>query len=67
MWCRGPCPFADVAREGANYVVDRLRALGLHYEGTIHLEPVQACLSQRGLEAERRTPAAAPTQSSGRT
>ena len=52
----GDVIFADVAREGANQVVDRLRALGVHHEGTIHLVPVQTWLSRRGFEAERRTP-----------
>lgn len=52
----GDLVLADVAREGANEVVDRLRELGVHEEGTIHIEPVQAWLSRRGLEAERRTP-----------
>jgi uncharacterized hydrophobic protein (TIGR00271 family) len=47
---------ADVAREGMNEIVDRLRALGVHKEGTIHVEPVQTWLSQRGFDAERRTP-----------
>ena len=52
----GDLLLADVAREGANEVVDRLRALGVQDEGTVHLEPVQAWLSRRGFEAERRTP-----------
>ena len=47
---------ADVAREAANDVVDRLRQLGLQHEGTIHLQPVTTWLSRSGLEAERRTP-----------
>lgn len=47
---------ADVAREAANDVVDRLREMGVHREGTIHIEPVQAWLSQRGYDAERRAP-----------
>lgn len=45
-----------MSREGANQVVDRLRELGVHDTGTVHVEPVQAWLSQRGLDAERRTP-----------
>ena len=47
---------ADVAREATNEVVDRLRHLGVHRAGTIHVQPVVTWLSQGGLEAERRTP-----------
>jgi uncharacterized hydrophobic protein (TIGR00271 family) len=53
---QGDVVFADVAREGANQVVDRLRALGVHHDGTIHLQPVETWLSRRGFDAERRTP-----------
>jgi uncharacterized hydrophobic protein (TIGR00271 family) len=52
----GDVIFADIAREGVNEVVDRLRELGVADEGTIQLEPMKAWLSQRGLDAERRTP-----------
>lgn len=52
----GDVVVADVAREGVNPVVDKLREIGVPDEGTIHVEPVQAWLSQRGLDAERRTP-----------
>ncbi|MDQ1615197.1 MAG: hypothetical protein QOJ60_1136 [Actinomycetota bacterium] len=52
----GDLILADVAREGANQVVERLRDLGVHEEGTVHIEPVQAWLSQPGFDAERRTP-----------
>ena len=47
---------ADVAREAMNDVVDRLRHLGVHREGTIHIQPVVTWLSQSGHDAERRTP-----------
>ena len=47
---------ADVAREAVNDVVDRLRHLGVHREGTVHIQPVVTWLSRSGLEAERRTP-----------
>lgn len=47
---------ADVAREAANDIVDRLRALGVHREGSMHIEPVVTWLSQGGYQAERRTP-----------
>ena len=47
---------AEVAREGANEVVDELRSLGVHHEGSVHLEPVPTWISQSGFDAERRTP-----------
>ena len=52
----GDVVLADVAREGVNQVVDRLREIGVPDDGTLHVEPVQAWLSRRGLEAEQRTP-----------
>jgi uncharacterized hydrophobic protein (TIGR00271 family) len=52
----GDIVFADVAREAANDVVDRLRQLGLHHEGSLHLEPVRTWLSLQGRDAERLTP-----------
>jgi len=47
---------ADVAREAANDIVDRLRDLGVQHEGSVHIEPVQTWLSQRGFDAQRRAP-----------
>ena len=47
---------ADVAREAANEIVDRLDALGLAESGTVHVEPVSTWISRAGLDAERRTP-----------
>ena len=47
---------ADVAREAANDVVDRLRGLGVHRQGGMHIVPVITWLSQDGYQAERRTP-----------
>ena len=47
---------ADVAREGANEVLDQLRALGVHRSGSVHVEPIDAWISQRGFDADRRTP-----------
>ncbi len=47
---------ADVAREGANDVLDELRALGVHHFGSVHVEPINAWISQRGFDADRRTP-----------
>ncbi len=47
---------ADLAREAANDVIDGLRELGVHREGTVHIEPVPTWLSQAGYQAERNTP-----------
>lgn len=47
---------ADVAREAANAVIDGLRERSVHTEGSIHIEPVQAWLSQPGYDAERLAP-----------
>jgi uncharacterized hydrophobic protein (TIGR00271 family) len=52
----GDVMFADVAREAANDIVDRLRGLDLHKNGSLHIEPVRTWLSQRGFEAERLAP-----------
>jgi uncharacterized hydrophobic protein (TIGR00271 family) len=52
----GDLVMADVAREAANDVVDALHELGIHREGTLHIEPVGTWLSKGGYEAERRTP-----------
>lgn len=52
----GDLVVADIAREGANEIIDHLRVLGVHQEGSIHIEPVRAWLSRSGFEAEQRTP-----------
>ena len=52
----GDIVLADVAREAANDIVDRLRVLGVHHEGSVHIEPVPTWLSRQGFDAERRTP-----------
>ncbi|WP_040839184.1 DUF389 domain-containing protein [Nocardia brevicatena] len=52
----GDLVLADVAREAANDVIDRLRALGVHQRGSIQLEPVRTWLSREGFDAEVRTP-----------
>jgi uncharacterized hydrophobic protein (TIGR00271 family) len=52
----GDLVYADVAREAANDVVDRLRGMGIQHEGSVHLEPVRAWFSQRGYDADRRAP-----------
>ena len=53
---QGDLIVADVAREGVNEIVDRLRGLGVQQQGTITVEPVQTWLSQHAFDAERRTP-----------
>ena len=52
----GDLVIADIAREAANDVVDRLRELGIHRGGSLRIEPVGTWLSKDGFEAERRTP-----------
>ncbi len=52
----GDLVMADVAREAANGVIDRLRDLGVHRKGSIQVERVNAWLSQEGLDAEVRSP-----------
>ena len=52
----GDVVLVDVAREGANHLIDQLRDLGAHREGTISVEPVRTWLSQSGFDAELRTP-----------
>ena len=52
----GDVVFADVAREAANDSIDRLRALGIHEQGTLRIEPVRTWLSQAGLESQRLAP-----------
>jgi uncharacterized hydrophobic protein (TIGR00271 family) len=52
----GDVVVADVAREGANEVIGHLMQLDVHRTGSIHVEPVETWLSQRGLEADHRTP-----------
>ncbi|WP_153502735.1 DUF389 domain-containing protein [Cumulibacter manganitolerans] len=49
---------ADVAREGANAVIDQLHRLGVHRDGAIRLDPVATWLSLPALEAERAAPGA---------
>jgi uncharacterized hydrophobic protein (TIGR00271 family) len=47
---------ADVAREGANEIIDRLRDLGIPAEGALHVDPAPTWISRPGYDAERRTP-----------
>lgn len=49
---------ADIAREGANAIVDRLRELGIHRDGTIHVEQIETWISRGGFQAERDAPGA---------
>ena len=52
----GDLVLADVAREAANGVIERLHDLGVHRTGSIQVERVNAWLSQEGLDAEVRSP-----------
>jgi uncharacterized hydrophobic protein (TIGR00271 family) len=52
----GDLVLADVAREAANDVIDRLRAIGVHREGTIEVQPVSTWLSGKGFECELKAP-----------
>jgi len=48
--------FADVAREAANDLIERLRALGVHEHGTLHIDPAETWMSRDGYAAERLAP-----------
>lgn len=52
----GDLVFADIAREAANDIIDRLRATGVHREGTIEIQPVSTWLSSSGFDAELKAP-----------
>jgi uncharacterized hydrophobic protein (TIGR00271 family) len=52
----GDLVLADVAREAADGLVSALRALGIDRDGGIALETVDAAISRRAEEAERRAP-----------
>src|SRR5512144_651227 len=52
----GDLVFADVAREATNDIVDRLRKIGVHHQGSLAIEQVPTWLSQRGFDADHRTP-----------
>jgi len=52
----GDVVMAEIAREAANQIVDRLQELGVHHEGSVHLEPVQTWISRPGFDAVARTP-----------
>lgn len=52
----GDVVYADVAREGANDVVERLHEIGVHREGSLHIEPVATWVSRPGFDADEATP-----------
>ena len=52
----GDIVLADVAREGANEIIDQLEALDVARSGTVHVQPVPTWVSEAGLEAEKQTP-----------
>ncbi len=52
----GDLIMADLPREAANEIIDHLRELGVHRDGSVHLEPVRTWISRSGFDAERRTP-----------
>ena len=52
----GDLVLADIAREAANDIIDRLRALGVHREGTIEIQPVSTWLSSSGFDCEIKAP-----------
>lgn len=52
----GDLVLADIAREAANDIIGRLRATGVHREGTIEIQSVDTWLSGSALERERKTP-----------
>ncbi len=52
----GDLVLADIAREGANDAIDRLRAVDVQREGSIVIEPVRTWISHPGFQAERQTP-----------
>jgi uncharacterized hydrophobic protein (TIGR00271 family) len=54
----GDLVLADVPRESANAVVDRLTETGVHLHGSIQLEPVRSWVSQPGYDAESAAPGA---------
>jgi len=52
----GDIVLADIAREGANEIIDQLEALDVARSGTVHVQPVPTWVSEAGLEAEKQTP-----------
>jgi uncharacterized hydrophobic protein (TIGR00271 family) len=54
----GDVILADVAREDASVVLSDLKALHIHEQGSIMLEPIDTAISRQADEAERRAPGA---------
>jgi uncharacterized hydrophobic protein (TIGR00271 family) len=54
----GDLVLADVARETANDVIDRLLVTGVHRQGAIQVEPVRTWISRLGFDAEQAAPGA---------
>lgn len=52
----GDLVLADAPREATNDVIARLRAMGVHHEGTIEVQRVDTWLSSEGFNAELRAP-----------
>lgn len=52
----GDLILADVVRETANDVLDRIRATGVQHEGTIQVDPIHTWISEGGLAAEQAAP-----------
>src|SRR3954451_12603393 len=52
----GALVVCDVAREGANAVVSRLRELRLHHDGSIMLTEPETVLSDAASQAEKTAP-----------
>ncbi len=52
----GDVVLADIARETANDLIERLRLLGVPQEGSVIIDPVDAWLSREGLDAEQAAP-----------
>ncbi len=52
----GDIVVADLPREAVNDVIARLRALGVHHDGTIEIQRVDTWLSSAGFEAELAAP-----------
>ena len=52
----GDLVLCDVAREGANSVIEALRGLNIHHDGSIAVEQLEASLGDAAAAAERRAP-----------
>jgi uncharacterized hydrophobic protein (TIGR00271 family) len=52
----GDVVLADLPREAANDIVEKLRATRVHRAGSIEIDPVPTFMSQAGFDAEMRTP-----------